>query len=102
VIDTDAVVAHFTTQLEGGAAIAARRLHLALCRAGVKSVLHFGAGEAVDFTMIPAFRIARFFGEMPLRWPTVGAVVVRPKVDLSPVRVGFVKHPFRVLVICQR
>ena len=60
-IDTDAVVAHFTTQLEGGAAIAARRLHLALCRAGVKSVLHFGAGETVDSTMIPAFQNRTFF-----------------------------------------
>jgi glycosyltransferase involved in cell wall biosynthesis len=60
-IDNDAVVAHFTSQLPGGAGIAAQRLHLALCRAGVKSVLHFGAGEAVDSTMIPAFQNRTFF-----------------------------------------
>jgi len=61
VIDSDAVVAHFTSQLAGGAGIAAQRLHLALCRAGVKSVLHFGAGEAIDFTMVPAFQNRTFF-----------------------------------------
>ena len=55
-IDNDAVVAHFTSELAGGSGIAAKRLHLALCRAGVKSVLHFGAGEAIDSTMIPAFQ----------------------------------------------
>jgi glycosyltransferase involved in cell wall biosynthesis len=60
VID-DAVVAHFTSQLAGGANIAAQRLHLALCRAGVKSVLHFGAGEAIDSTMVPAFQNSTFF-----------------------------------------
>ena len=60
-IDNEAVVAHFTSQLEGGAGIATKRLHLALCRAGVKSVLHFGAGEAVDATMIPAFQNRTFF-----------------------------------------
>ncbi len=57
----DAVVAHFTSQLAGGANIAAQRLHLALCRAGVKSVLHFGAGEAIDSTMVPAFQNRTFF-----------------------------------------
>ena len=56
-----ATVAHFTSQLAGGAGIAAQRLHLALCRAGVKSVLHFGAGEAIDSTMIPAFQNRTFF-----------------------------------------
>jgi len=61
VIDSDAVVAHFTSQLAGGAGIAAQRLHLALCRAGVKSVLHFGAGEAIDSTMVPAFQNRTFF-----------------------------------------
>jgi glycosyltransferase involved in cell wall biosynthesis len=61
VIDDDAVVAHFTSQLTGGANIAAQRLHLALCRAGVKSVLHFGTGEAVDSTMVPAFQNRTFF-----------------------------------------
>ena len=60
-IDNNALVAHFTSQLAGGANIAAQRLHLALCRAGVKSVLHFGAGEAVDSTMIPAFQNRTFF-----------------------------------------
>jgi len=61
VIDSDSVVAHFTSQLAGGAGIAAQRLHLALCRAGVKSVLHFGAGEAIDSTMVPAFQNRTFF-----------------------------------------
>ena len=60
-IDDDAVVAHFTSQLTGGANIAAQRLHLALCRAGVKSVLHFGTGESVDSTMVPAFQNRTFF-----------------------------------------
>lgn len=60
-IDSNAVVAHFTSQLAGGAGVAAQRLHLALCRAGVKSVLHFGAGEALDSTMVPAFQNRTFF-----------------------------------------
>jgi len=60
-IDDTAVVAHFTSQLAGGAGVAAQRLHLALCRSGVKSVLHFGAGEAVDSTMVPAFQNRTFF-----------------------------------------
>ena len=60
-IDNNAVVAHFTSQLAGGAGIAAQRLHLALCRAGMKSVLHFGAGEAIDSTMVPAFQNRTFF-----------------------------------------
>jgi glycosyltransferase involved in cell wall biosynthesis len=61
VIDDAAVVAHFTSQLAGGANIAAQRLHLALCRTGVKSVLHFGVGEATDSTMVPAFQNRTFF-----------------------------------------
>jgi glycosyltransferase involved in cell wall biosynthesis len=60
-IDDGAVVAHFTSQLAGGAGVAAQRLHLALCRAGVKSVLHFGAGEAIDSTMVPALQNRTFF-----------------------------------------
>ena len=60
-IDDAAVVAHFTSQLAGGANIAAQRLHLALCRAGMKSVLHFGTGEAIDSTMVPAFQNRTFF-----------------------------------------
>ena len=55
------MVAHFTSQLVGGADIAAQRLHLALCRAGVKSVLYFGAGESIDSTMVPAFQNRTFF-----------------------------------------
>jgi glycosyltransferase involved in cell wall biosynthesis len=61
VIDSDPLVAHFTSQLEGGAGIAVQRLHLALCRAGVKSMLYFGAGEAIDSTMVPAFQSRTFF-----------------------------------------
>jgi glycosyltransferase involved in cell wall biosynthesis len=60
-IDDDALVGHFTSQLAGGAGVAAQRLHLALCREGVKSVLHFGAGEAVDSTMVPVFQNRTFF-----------------------------------------
>lgn len=59
-IDNDAMVTHFTSQLVGGAGIAAKRLHLALCRAGVKSRLYFGAGEATDSTMVPAFQNRTF------------------------------------------
>ena len=54
-------VSHFTFQVSGGAGIAARRLHLALCRAGVKSQLYFGEGESVDSTMVPAFQNHTFF-----------------------------------------
>jgi glycosyltransferase involved in cell wall biosynthesis len=61
VIDSNPVVAHFTSQLAGGAGVAAQRLHLALCRAGVKSVLHFGEGDAIDATMVPAFQNRTFF-----------------------------------------
>ena len=60
-IDSNVVVAHFASQLAGGANIAARRLHLALCRAGVNSVFHFGAGDAIDPTMVPAFQNRTFF-----------------------------------------
>ena len=54
-------VAHFTTQLQGGAGIATQRLHFALCRHGVGSRLYFGTGQSVDETTIPAFRNASLF-----------------------------------------
>ena len=59
--ENNALVAHFTSQLAGGAGIAVKRLHLALCRAEVKSILYFGAGEATDSTMVPAFQNGTFF-----------------------------------------
>jgi glycosyltransferase involved in cell wall biosynthesis len=61
-------VTHFTTQLPGGSGIAAQRLHQALCRAGVPSQICFGAGEASDATMIPAFQNRTFF------WRNVAAL----------------------------
>jgi glycosyltransferase involved in cell wall biosynthesis len=56
-----AMVSHFTSILPGGAGIAAQRLHLALCRAGIASHMFFGAGEAKDVTMTPAFANRSFF-----------------------------------------
>jgi len=55
------VVAHFTSELTGGAGIAAQRLHISLGRAGVQSRIYFGAGEAVDNTTIPVFQNRTFF-----------------------------------------
>jgi hypothetical protein len=58
---TFVVVAHFTSELTGGAGIAAQRLHSALCKAGVNSRLYFGEGQPLDATMIPAFQNRTFF-----------------------------------------
>ena len=55
------MIAHFTSQLSGGAGIAAQRLHLALCRARVQSQMFYGAGETVDATLQPAFQNRTFF-----------------------------------------
>jgi len=55
------VVAHFTSDLVGGAGIATQRLHFALCKAGVNSSLYFGEGEPLDATMVPAFQNRTFF-----------------------------------------
>ena len=63
-IDSDVVVAHFTSQLAGGAGIAAQRLHFALCKAGVKQPSAILAkGSALDATMVPAFQNRTFFLE---------------------------------------
>lgn len=53
-------VAHFTTQLPGGAGIAAQRLHSALCKQGVQSRLYFDVGDALDATMTPVFQSRSF------------------------------------------
>jgi len=55
------VVAHFTSELAGGAGIATQRLHSALCKAGVNSRLYFGEGQPLDATMVPAFDNRTFF-----------------------------------------
>lgn len=55
------MVTHFTSQLHGGAGIAALRLHLGLCRAAVTSQMYFGSGEPVDSTTLPAFQNRSFF-----------------------------------------
>jgi glycosyltransferase involved in cell wall biosynthesis len=64
------MIAHYLSSLPGGAGIAAQRLHLALCRAGIESRMYFGAGEAVDATMMPAFINRSFF------WRNVAALAV--------------------------
>jgi glycosyltransferase involved in cell wall biosynthesis len=55
------MVAHFTSELAGGAGMAAQRLHSALCKAGVNSRLYFGEGQPSDATMVPAFQNRTFF-----------------------------------------
>jgi glycosyltransferase involved in cell wall biosynthesis len=55
------MIAHFLSQLPGGAGLAAQRLHLALCRAGVLSRMFYGSGEAVDASMQPVFQNRSFF-----------------------------------------
>jgi hypothetical protein len=57
----NSLVTHYAAKLPNGAGIAAQRLHLALCRAGVESKLYFGEGESLDSTMIPAFQNRSFF-----------------------------------------
>jgi glycosyltransferase involved in cell wall biosynthesis len=63
-----AVVAHFTSELTGGAGIAAQRLHISLGRAGVESRIYFGTGEALDNTTIPVFQSRTFL------WRNVAAL----------------------------
>src|SRR2546430_5983015 len=51
-----AVVAHFTSDLVGGAGIATQRLHFALSKAGVNSSLYFGQAEPLAATTVPAIQ----------------------------------------------
>jgi glycosyltransferase involved in cell wall biosynthesis len=80
------MVAHYLSFLPGGAGIAAQRLHLALCRSGIESRMYFGAGEAVDATMIPAFTNRSFF------WRNAAALAIslRNRHDIPG---GFVTSP---------
>jgi glycosyltransferase involved in cell wall biosynthesis len=55
------MIAHFTTQLPGGANIAGRRLHDALRRQGVESYFYYGSGESNDPTVRPLFQNQGFF-----------------------------------------
>ena len=55
------MISHFSSSLSGGAGIAAQRLHLALCRAGIESKMFFGAGEMAGSKTIPAFTNRSFY-----------------------------------------
>ena len=54
------MIAHFASQLSGGANIAARRLHDALRRNGLESNLYYGTGESNDPNVIPFFQNKTF------------------------------------------
>jgi len=64
------MIAHFTTQLPGGANIAGRRLHEALRRNGLDSKFYYGTGESNDPSVIPLFQNRSFF------WRNVAALAV--------------------------
>ncbi len=55
------MIAHFTTQLPGGANIAGRRLHDALRRGGYESYFYYGSGESNDPSYVPVFQNRSFF-----------------------------------------
>jgi len=54
-------VAHFTSEMFGGAGIAAQRLHEALRRQNVESRLYYGAGTPFVENCEPVFQINSFF-----------------------------------------
>jgi glycosyltransferase involved in cell wall biosynthesis len=54
-------VAHFSSQLSGGANIAGRRLHDAMRRAGLDSRFYYGSGESNDPNVLPLFENRSFF-----------------------------------------
>lgn len=62
------MIAHFTSQLPGGANIAGRRLHEALRRNGLDSKFYYGTGESNDPDVIPMFQNKTFF------WRNVAAL----------------------------
>ncbi|HEY1662546.1 MAG TPA: glycosyltransferase [Verrucomicrobiae bacterium] len=80
------MIAHFTTQLGGGANIAGRRLHEALRRGGVDSKFYYGAGESNDPSVLPIFQKRTFF------WRNMAALATswRSRRDVPG---GFVTSP---------
>ena len=55
-IDSDIVVAHFTSQLAGGAGIAAQTSPSRVVSGRSEERAAFWRGEALDSTMVPAFQ----------------------------------------------
>jgi glycosyltransferase involved in cell wall biosynthesis len=55
------MIAHFASQLGGGANIAGRRLHEALRRNGLESYFYYGAGESADPSYVPVYQNRSFF-----------------------------------------
>jgi glycosyltransferase involved in cell wall biosynthesis len=64
------MIAHFTSQLPGGANIAGRRLHEVLRRNGLDSRFYYGTGQSSDPSVIPLFQNRTFF------WRNLAALVV--------------------------
>jgi glycosyltransferase involved in cell wall biosynthesis len=54
------MIAHFTSQLPGGANIAGRRLHEALRRSGLESNFYYGTGDSNDPSVLPLFQNQTF------------------------------------------
>jgi glycosyltransferase involved in cell wall biosynthesis len=54
------MIAHFTSQLPGGANIAGQRLHQALRRQGLDSIFYYGTGQSNDPSLIPLFQNQSF------------------------------------------
>ncbi|HMY73170.1 MAG TPA: hypothetical protein PLQ88_15260, partial [Blastocatellia bacterium] len=63
-------VYHFTSELFGGAGVAARRLHAALSECNVRSRLFYGAGDPPEQDCFPGYRNQTFF------WRNVGALAL--------------------------
>lgn len=63
-------VYHFTSELSGGAGVAAQRLHGALSHCNVRSKLFYGAGGSPEKECLPAYRNQTFF------WRNVGALAI--------------------------
>lgn len=63
-------VYHFTSELFGGAGVAAQRLHSALAQCNVRSRLFYGAGNPPEKNGSPVYRNQTFF------WRNVAALAV--------------------------
>jgi glycosyltransferase involved in cell wall biosynthesis len=80
------MIAHFTSQLPGGANIAGRRLHEALRRNGLESIFYYGTGESNDPSVRPLFQNRTFY------WRNLAALATswRSRREVSG---GFVTSP---------
>lgn len=80
------MIAHFGSQLSGGANIAGMRLHSALRRMGHNSRFYYGAGDPPDESHFPLFQNRSFL------WRNLAAIEVSWR-NRQTADGGFVMHP---------